>query len=66
MPVMFTCGWGLSPGAVKAEREDGVTEPLPGSCLPPEIVVLLDVLRLLLLLLLEECDSDDIIALPKR
>ena len=38
----------------KALREDGVTEPLPGCCLPPDIVVLLDVLRLLLRLLLEE------------
>ena len=49
---------------INALKDDGVTEPLPGYCLPPDMVVLLDVLRLLRLRLREECDSDEIIALP--
>ena len=64
-PGIFMGGWGLLPGVNKALSDDGVTDPLPGYCLPPEIVVLLDVLLLLLLRLRGECAADEIIALPR-
>ena len=64
--LAFKWSGGLLLGVIIAHKDDGVTEPLPGYCLPPEIVVLLDVLRLLRLLRREGCKADDvdITALP--